>query len=229
MEEKKSSSERPLATTLQALIDEEHARTMSARDRLGTFVPLGQSALVILNTFIASIGQDYFLAAALMLSIQKSAALSFLSYIRGHTAQGEFNARQLIEFTSLAAYLIAHPEEDVTRASQKGEGAFQPPKALSRKSYLWLDGEHPDLSASLKEMKDQINDGASHASVYLTHFTFEWESGNSDVDQFRGSFFDNLDEDVVRIYLISFAHLVLIVVETIRTRPKIRLSDFSQL
>ena len=203
-------------TTLQALIDEEEDRTRNARARYGTFVPLGQSAIGLLNTFIASIGRDHFLAAALMLSIQKSATLSFLSYIRGHIAQAEFNSRQMIEFCALTAYLLAHPEENVTAGADDNTNGFKSPKAMSGQAYKWLNKEHPHQSALLKEAKDQINETASHASIYLTHFTFEWESGGYESDQFRGSFFDNLNDDVVRLYLMSFSRLVVIVVEILR-------------
>ena len=51
---------------------------------------------------------------------------------------------------------------------------FRTPKSLSAKAYRWLDREHGHVSALLKDMKDQINDTASHASIYLTHFTLEW-------------------------------------------------------
>ena len=204
-----------LRTTLQALIDEEAVRTHNAGQRYGSFVLLGQSAIALLNTFILSIDRDHFLAAALMLSVQKSATLGFLSHVRAHTAQAEFNSRQLIEFCALTAYMLAHPGETVTRSTDES-GGFRTPKSLSAKAYRWLDREHGHVSALLKDMKDQINDTTSHASIYLTHFTFEWESGRDNSETFYGSFFDQQDDDVVRLYLMSHARLVLLVVETLR-------------
>jgi hypothetical protein len=203
-----------LMTNLQALIEEERELTASARDRLGSFVELGQSALALLNTFIASIGPDHVLAAALQLATQKAATLAFLSYIRHHLAQAEFNSRQVIEFCSLCAFLLAHPEEDVAKGTAEQPGCLKPPKPLSGKAYKWMEKEHPHHSELLLGMKNQINDTASHASVCLTHFTFDWEAG--DGDEYRGSFFDNIEPDVSRLYLVSFARLILIVVETIR-------------
>jgi len=209
------SEEPSLETTLQVLIDEEYARTMNARDRLGTFVALAQSAIGLLHSVVSSIDRDHFMAAALMLSVQKSATLAFLSYVRGHTAQAEFNARQLIEFCALTAYMLAHPEEDVTRGTGNDSDGFVPPKRLSAKAYMWLNEQQPHASGLLKEMKDQINDTTSHASVYLTHFTFEWDSGGEDSEHFRGSFFDNVDDNVTRLYLMSFSRLIVIVIETL--------------
>lgn len=205
-----------LTTTLQSLIDEEQERTADAYDRLGTFVLLVQRGIGLLNSCVSTIDRDQFMAAALMLAVQKSATLSFLSYVRGHIAQAEFNMRQTIEFTALTAYMLAHPEEDITKGPEDSAAGFKPPKAVSDKAYKWLNKEHTHVSSLLKEMRDQINDTTAHASVYLTHFTFDWESAGDDKDVFRGSFFDNSEDDVFRFYLMSLARLLVLVIETIR-------------
>jgi hypothetical protein len=210
------SNETSLTTTLQALVDEEQVRVAGARDRLGTFVPLVQEGIELLNTCVATIDPDHFMAAALMFAVQKAATLSFLSYIRGHVAQAEFNMRQTIEFTALTAYMLAHPEEDITKGPENSAAGLQPPKAVSGKAYRWLDKQHGHLSALLKEMKGQINDTTAHASIYLTHFTFDWKIGGYDREVFRGSFFDNIEEDVSRLHLMSLARLLVLVVEVIR-------------
>ncbi len=205
-----------LLTTLDELIKEEENRTKNARDRLGTFVLLAQDALTILNTFVVSINRDSYLPAALLFSIEKVCALAYLSYIRGHIAQAEVNARQAIEFTALTAYLIAHPDVDVTAGPQSEKSGFVRPKVLSSKAYKWLDKELDRHSKLLLEFKEMINESVAHASVYMTHFTFEYASGGEDREQFRGSFFDNVDDDVFRLYLASFARVILIIVETLR-------------
>ena len=204
-----------LRTNLQELIEEEVARTREARNRYGSFVDIAQSAIALLNTFVVSVGRRYFLAAAFMLSVKKSATLGFLSHIRAHTAQAEFNSRQLIEFCALTAYAIAHPDEDVTRTNAEGEG-FRAPKSLSNQAYFWLDDTYNHMSSLLKEAKNQINETESHANVYLTQFTFDWHSDFAASETFKGSFFDQEDDDVVRLYLMSHARLVLIVIEAIR-------------
>jgi hypothetical protein len=65
-------------------------------------------------------------------------------------------------------------------------------------------------------MKDQINDTTAHASLFLTHFNFEWDSTSYEKDHFRGSFFDNPDENTFRVYLMSLSRLLVIVAETLR-------------
>lgn len=210
------TTENQLQTTLEALIREEAERAVSAPTRFGTFADLSLSALQLLNTFVVSVNHDHFLSAALMTSVQKSATLGFLSYVRSHTAQAEFNSRQLIEFCVLTAYLLAHPNEDVTHTADNESGALRTPKSLNNKAYRWLDQSFGHLSELLKEMKSQINDTTSHASIYLTHFTFNWQSEHQNSEMFEGSFFDNQDDDIVRLYLMSHARLVVIAIEILR-------------
>lgn len=205
-----------LETTLASLIKEEEDRTANANEAFGSYDDLAKRALTILNTFVASIEKDHFLAAALLFSIEKTAALAYLSYVRGHIAQGEMNARQVIEFSALLTYILAHPDVDVTTGEKSERSGFVRPKVLSSKAYKWLDRELAHHSKLLAEFKGMINDSMAHGNVYLTHFTFEYESGGEDRDQFRGSFFDNVDDDVLRLYLASFARLILVVVETVR-------------
>ena len=176
----------PLATTLQALINEEQRRTADARDRLGTFGPLVQEALALFNTCVKTIDRDQSVAAATMLPLQKSAALAFLSYVRGHIAHAEFNMRQAIEFTALTAYMLAHPQADFLKRSGERAVQFEAPQTASRKAYRRLNNQHGHVSALLTEMKQQINDTTAHAGVYLTHLTFDWDSGAHDSDVFRG-------------------------------------------
>ncbi len=208
------SNENTLTTTLQALIDEECQRTANAASRFGTFATLVQDGVGLLNTCVKSADDNQFMAVALMLAVQKSVCLAFLSYIRGHIAQAEFNVRQSVEFTALMAYMLAHPEEDVTSAT--ATVSFQPAKVISGRAYKWLATEHSHISKLLKDIKDQINDTTAHASPYLTHFTFDWESGSESAKSFRGSFFDNVEDNVFRLYLMSLGRLIVIIIETLR-------------
>jgi hypothetical protein len=210
-------TESQLQTTLEALIREEAERTVNAPTRYGSFADLSLSAIRLLNTFVLSVNRDHFLSAALMSSVRKSATLGFLSYVRSHTVQAELNSRQLIEFCVLTAYILAHPDEDVTCTADAETGAFRAPKQLSKKAYRWLEESFGQLSTLLKDMKSQINETTSHASIYLTNLTFNWQSQQWGSDAFKGSFFDNQSDDIVRLYLMSHARLVLIVVETIRS------------
>lgn len=205
-----------LTTTLQALLSEEHQRTMHAQERLGTIVPIAQQGLAIMSTSVVSVSAHNGIIAAFMLAIQKNVTLAFLSYIRAHTAQAEFNCRQAIEFTALAAYVLANPQIELLDHSNPANPTFPPTRKLSWKAYKWLEGAEPELNAFLKDFKDRINDSTAHASIYVTHLTVDMDSLTDDGDAFTGSFFDNLGLNETRAFLMSLCRLIVLIVETMR-------------
>lgn len=196
-------------------MQEEFELTDSAQDRLGSFVPLATMGTSLLHSSISTIGRDHFVVAALLIAMQKAATLAFLSYVRKHVAQAEFNCRQLIEFCSLASYLLSHPEIELADHSEESPLMLAKTKALSGKAYKWLDQAHPQHSKDLLEFKNMINDTTPHASVYVSYFTFAW-GGETQSNCFDGSFFDVVDDDVTRLYLTSLARLTLVVIDTLR-------------
>lgn len=205
-----------LTTTLQSLLNEEHQRTYDAQERLGTIVPIAQQGLSILSTSVVSVTANNGIIAAIMLAIQKSATLAFLSYVRAHTAQAEFNSRQAIEFTALGAYLLANPNSDVLDITDPENPRLLPNKTLALRAHKWLEQAEPELNGLLKTFKHQINESTAHGSIYVTHLTVNLDSLTEDGDAFTGSFFDNLEINDARAYLMSFCRLIVLVVETIR-------------
>jgi len=196
---------------------------MGAGDYLGTIVPIAQRGLAILNTSIVSVTSNTGVVAAFMLAIQKSITLAYLSYIRAHTVQADFNCRQAIELTALAAFVLANPEAELLDHSDPANPVFLPTKMLAKQAYRWLETEEPELSDFLKEFKNRINESTAHASIYVTHLTVDLDSLTSNGDVFTGSFFDNLGVNETRTFLMSFCRLVVLIVETIR-----RANDKSQ-
>ena len=169
-----------------------------------------------MSTSVMSVSAHDGVIAAFMLAIQKSVTLAFLSYIRAHTAQAEFNCRQAIEFTALAAYVLANPEFELLDHSDPANPTFLPTKKLAGKAYNWLEGAEPELNGFLKDFKDRINDSTAHASVFVTHLTVDMDSLTSDGDAFTGSFFDSLGLNETRAFLMSLCRLVVLIVETMR-------------
>ncbi len=205
-----------LTTTLQALLNEEHQRTVNAQERLGAIVPIAQQGLAIMSTSVVSVSAQNGVIAAFMLAIQKSVTLAFMSYVRAHTAQAEFNCRQAIEFTALAAYMLANPDIELLDHSDPANPSFPPTKKLADKAYKWMAIAEPELSGFLKDFKDRINDSTAHASIYVTHLTIDMDSLTDDGDAFTGSFFDNLGLNESRAFLMSFCRLIVLIVETMR-------------
>lgn len=210
------NSSSPLTITLQALIEEEQQRTFNARQRLGNIIPIAQQALSILNTSVVSINQNNGLIAAFMLGIQKSVTLAYLSYVRGHTAQAEFNCRQAIELTALGAYLLANQNVELLDETDPNNPKLKASQYLSKKAYRWLGESEPELNRFLKEFKDRINESTAHGSIYVTHLTVDLDSLTDNRDLFVGSFFDNLGVNEARTFLMSFCRLVVLIIETMR-------------
>ena len=187
----------------------------AASERLGPdFVGLADRSLALLNDFNVSVGEDHFMAAALIMRMQKCATLSCLSILRSHFAQSELNNRQAIEFCVLAAYMLANPQVDVTTAVDGSPEKFRAPKDLSKIAIKWLNRSFPDESAALKEQKEMINSTASHASVYSTFHSFDWNKRETEV--YQGFFFDRLDVPNTKLLLVSFSQLTLLFVKTLR-------------
>lgn len=205
-----------LETTLQALVQEEYERTYNATGRLGRVVPLALRGVGILNTSVVSVSADNGIVSALMLATNKSMALAFLSYIRSHTAQAEFNCRQAVELSVLSAYLLANPDVEIIDDTNLKAPRLLPPKPLRTKAHKWLEAHEPHLNSELKKIKDSINDGFAHGGLYVAHLTIDVESMGNRGDTFSGSFFDNLSLNHTRACLLNFCRLVVLIVETTR-------------
>jgi hypothetical protein len=78
---------------LQALIEEEFARTMAAEEAYGSFATMAVDGLGILNSFIASISPTKLMATRRQL-YQKHMTLAFLSYVRLHIVQAVSTAAE---------------------------------------------------------------------------------------------------------------------------------------
>jgi len=202
-----------LRTRLDVLIREEQDLTWSGHDRLGPVVQLGERAVASLNTFVASVDAEYPFAAALMLSIHKATTLAFLSILRKHLAQSQLNQRLVIEYTSLTAYMLAHPDSPMVGPSKDDPAKLVPSKKVTDSAYKWIASALPAQSDFLKERKNQINDTLSHANIYGSHFTFDWDGTDEGI--FKGSFFDVTNIAVEQAYMLSFVQTIIIVVYTL--------------
>ncbi|KTR82483.1 hypothetical protein NS277_13465 [Novosphingobium barchaimii] len=202
-------------TSITSIIREENQRVMNAGERLGPIVAVAHEGLVTLGASMISFPDGRGIIAGLLLATQKSALLAFLSYLRGHTAQADFNCRQVIEFTAVAAYLLANPEADVFDEID-GEFRLKDRQNLSVKAYKWLARTEPDLNSALARIKKQINDNTAHAGIALTALTVDMASFDEGSTRFSGHFFDNLPTLHMQSALLNFCYLIVMVVETVR-------------
>lgn len=203
------ADKRAIHTDLGELLREEQELTATAGARLGSYADLALAAFDLLTSSITSIDSRRFLFSGIHHALQKFAILAMLSYIRKHTAQADFNCRQIAEFGGLSAYALVHPEVEITREN----GELRPDRELRDKANQWISENFPTHSAYLKEIKSQINGSTSHASIYVAHFNFELESDEDDI--FYGSFFDRVEPEISQLYLMRLSRLLVVIVDLI--------------
>lgn len=203
-----------LMTNLQALIEQEQRLSNDAACRLGNIVQITEYGLALLNTAIGSIRANNELIAGIQLAIQKSATLAYISYCRSHSAQAEFNCRQVIEYTCLGAYFLAHPDGATHRTDEAGNVTITPTQTINRKVYSWMAKAMPDLSDALKNFKDALNESVLHGCLYGTSLTMDYKEAT---DQYNGSFFDNVSPDCYRAWLLRLCEIIALSLTVLRT------------
>jgi hypothetical protein len=193
--------------TLVEAIAQEDRRFSTAEERLGSHPDMVRTGLELLRECVVTITHDHYMAATLLIAMQKSATLAYLSLLRDHTMQADANSRNLIEFAVLAAYMLAHPDEEIVDVEGDPE-AFQDPQKVRRKANKWLDVEEPTISAMLHEVKLAINDSTAHGNVYGTHFSFDWDASGPDSPMFRGSFCDITPAEAICSWLVQLGRVI---------------------
>lgn len=192
-------------TNLQSLIEQEQTLTDEAAERLGNIVQITEYGLGILSTAIESIRKDNELIAGIQLAIQKSATLAYLAYCRSHAAQAEFNCRQMIEYTCIGSYYVAHPEAKTHRTGEDGNVELIPNQTINGMVNPWMAQTIPEISAALKGIKNDLNQSVLHGCLYGTTLTMSYEEA---ADQYNGSFFDNVAPDCYRAWLLRLCEII---------------------
>ena len=97
-----------------------------------------------------------FRVRALLAWAKKHHLLALFSTVRLHQAQATMDLRHVLEAGSLAAYAIANQDPNLFVTEDKN-GLLNSSQKLTGNAYKWLDQNYPQRSASLKEIKDNIN------------------------------------------------------------------------
>lgn len=202
-----------LRTTLTEILQEEADLTTRCREHLGAPADLVLETISLLNSYIVRVDSECHLAASSHIALQKNGLLAFLGYARRHTAQAEFHIRQVTEFAALCAYFLAHPHAEVLKEG----GGFRDPKAVTNRAYRWLEAGFPDHNRLLHDAKLHVNNGAVHASVYSTHFTFDW---SHDGPTFEGFYFDRIEKVYTQHFLCYLSNLTLLVISIMTETSK---------
>ncbi|MDP2631326.1 MAG: hypothetical protein Q8P30_00985 [Candidatus Uhrbacteria bacterium] len=160
------------------------------------------------HSFIKKVDPNSFYFLLFLSSFQKHIILAFLSAVRFHHIQTNFNLRFASEAAAWGSFAIGKndPEKDKEKFALIDEdGMMNPNDDLKKKMYKWLDEKYPDGSASLKQYKGQTNALSSHANIVDAHRT---SSGLVD-GKFKTQFFDCSEDRHIKTDLWATANLVM--------------------
>ncbi len=180
--------------TLPEVIDSERELILAAPKRYGALFDNAIHAYGLLGRSIKSIDADRFIFAGFLSLTRKHHLLATLSAVRLHHVQAMMNLRQVLEAGAAAAYAIAHTDS-ADFAETLADGTLDASQKLNTKRYKWLEKHYPLGSNMIKNLKDQINLSAAHASVINTTLTLNLETTG---ERFPTTFFDIEDDFVVR-------------------------------
>lgn len=167
-----------------------------------------QYAVDFAHSFHKKVDPNSFYFLLFISSFQKHITLAFLSAIRFHHVQTNFNLRFASETAAWGAFAIGNndPEKDKEKfALVEEDGILNPNDELKKKMYKWLNEKYPDGSASLGRYKNQTNALSSHANIVDAHRTF---LGIVD-GKFKTQFFDNSKDRHIKTDLWATANLVM--------------------
>ncbi len=193
-------------STIGEILDSEREMVLRGAQRYGPYYINAFEFVNLLGSgMIKSIDADRFVFAIFLSQIRKHLTLSLFSAVRLHKVQAMMNLRQVLEAGACAAYAIANIDP-ADFADKRDDETLEPSKKLAKRRYDWLDQNFPDGSASIKLMKDAINELGTHANIVTAQQTF-----NHDLEGgvFNTPFFDYEDEMWVKTDLWQIANVAL--------------------
>lgn len=186
----------------------ENEMVQNANSTNEEFFVHAKYAIDFCHSFIKTTNPNSLYFVIFLSSFQKHIILAFLSAIRFHHIQTNFDLRFASETSAWAAFAIGNndPEKDKEKFALVDEdGILNPNDDLKKKMYKWLDEKYPDGSISLKRYKGQTNALSSHANIVDAHRTF---AGLKDF-KFSTQFFDSSEDRHIKTDLWAVANLVM--------------------
>lgn len=186
----------------------ENDLVQKAKSVSDVFYLHAQYAVDLSHAFIKNVNHNSFYFLVFLSSFQKHIVLAFLSAIRFHHIQTNFDLRFASESSAWAAFAIGNNSLEKDRekfAIEDESGILNPDDALKKAMYKWLNEEYNEGSVSLKRYKNQTNALSSHANIVDAHRTF---SGFVD-GKFKTQFFDNSEDRHIKTDLWAVANLVM--------------------
>lgn len=202
----------------------EHKFVVSAEQKFpDEFVILNDLLNILRENFIVQVDVKSHIFLSFFSQVLKFFILSALSAARQHRTQSSMCVRQLLEAGCKAAYAIHFPDADIF-VSKNEDGALDEIQNSTKVCYDWLDLNYPELSRSIKDTKDSINDLYAHSNLITSQENFEAQ-GN----KYNLLVFDRFGDDFVsaNLWLVSTVALKILflifrsaqAVETVKLCP----------
>lgn len=156
------------------------------------YARFADAAVNYLASLINSQSRAAFLFTANYAVIRNALILALLSTLRQHRVQASANLKFALEHASLAAYCLSPDGLAVAKSMRDREG-LPDENGFRNSAYRWVQSSYPGDSATLKELKDEINRWESHAGIMATIPVFDYSTIGD--DSFTTNFFDTPDND----------------------------------
>jgi len=195
-------------TDIVEISKSENELVQNAKTMNEPFYLHAQYGVDFVHSFLKKVDPNSFYFLLFLSSLQKHIVLAFLSAVRFHHIQTNFDLRFASESSAWAAFAIGNndPEKDKEKFAIKDEsGILNPNDDLKKKMYQWLNEKYREGSVSLKRYKDQTNALSSHANIVDAQRTFSGLSNG----QFKTQFFDNSEDRHIKTDLWAVANLVI--------------------
>lgn len=196
--------------TLFDFARDELTMTLEASDRYGEYFELAAEASINFSNLVQinTVGIEVFLR--FHTQAKKHHTLSLLSTVRRHRVQAKQCLRVFVESIAHMAYALTHKDEALYFNRERGAPEDQ--SKVSSRAYKWLKAQHPQASAVLKGIKDEINDQNAHANLATSFHNFIVLDSS-----LHTPFFDLEDDDEVKVDLWQCARVALVATDLILT------------
>ena len=197
---------------IQLLAAQESEMIEWTAKRAGIYGVFAHGAFSVMDSMVTDLPKSHMLFAGAWATVRSFAGQALLSAMRQHRIQMNLCIRQVLEGTTLAAYLLAHPQPD--HRTEDDQGNMVEPKLLMTKLVSpWFKTTFPDENAKIKELKDQINLLSGHANLIATSAVFDY--GQKAGMQITADFFDQPIDQMVWANFYEVGEAITLAIEVI--------------
>ena len=196
--------------TIAEIAESEAMLLATAHERYPVYYPHALELSLFLSNFIKSIDADRAVFGMFLSQVKKHHTLALFSTVRLHKIQAGMNLRQVLEAGACAAFAIANPGHEHFVDTDE-QGILDPSQKLAKKRYEWLAEHYPAASATIKSLKDGINQSTAHANLIYASNNFQFNEASRSFD---APFFDIEDEYFLKADLWMTGNVALALMDT---------------